>query len=173
MAVAQAIGSTQFLTFKLDNEVYGVNVENVRNILEHTPVTKIPKMPDYMLGVINARGGVLPVLDMRLKFGLLKGEQTVDTCIIVVEVCFDNEIVHIGALVDSVEEVIELEPENIEPAPKIGDRLEADFIKGVGKRNEQFIMLLGIEEVFLEEEITLAESSGNSAALESKNEPVE
>jgi purine-binding chemotaxis protein CheW len=109
-----------------------------------------------MRGVINLRGSVVPVMDMRLKFGMQGTEQTVNTCIIVVEVLHENEIVVIGALADSVQEVFELEPAQIEPPPRIGTRFNTDFILGMGKNDGQFIMILNIDKTFSSAELDLA-----------------
>ena len=125
----------------------------------------MPKTPDYMRGVINLRGSVVPVLDMRLKFGLTQTEKTVNTCIIVAEVSFEDERTIIGALVDSVEEVFELEPEQIEPAPKIGTQLKTEFIKGMGKRDDHFIIILNIDKVFSSDELAAVLDTGTSDTM--------
>ena len=117
MSVTSISDIRQYLTFNLGEESFALDVSHVREILEFTTVTKVPKNPSYMRGVINLRGSVVPVLDMRLKFGMSITEKTVDTCIIVVEVSFEGENPIIGALVDSVQEVFELEPDQIEPRP--------------------------------------------------------
>ena len=122
----------QYLTFRLDEEVFGLDVGKVREILDMTTITKIPRTPEFMRGVINLRGNVVPVVDMRLKFGLPAVENTVDTCIVVTEVALEGETTVLGALVDSVQEVFELEPGQIEPAPRIGTRLRTEFILGMG-----------------------------------------
>jgi len=155
MSVTGITQTRQYLTFKLSEEIFGLDVANAREILEFTTVTKVPKTPEYMRGVINLRGSVVPVLDMRLKFGLSRTEKTINTCIIVVEVTFENETTIIGALVDSVQEVFELEPDQIEPAPKIGTQLKTEFIKGMGKRDDAFIIILNIDKVFSTEDIDL------------------
>jgi purine-binding chemotaxis protein CheW len=147
MSVAGINETAQYLTFKLAEEVFAVDVANIREILDFPAVTKVPQTPEFMLGVINLRGSVVPVLDMRLKFGMPKTEKTVNTCIIVTEIELDGEAVVVGALSDSVQEVLELEPAQIEPAPKIGTRLNTDFIKGMGKHNEQFLMILDINKI--------------------------
>jgi purine-binding chemotaxis protein CheW len=157
MSVLSIVDTRQYLTFQLNEEVFAVDVSHVREILEFSTVTKVPKTPEYMRGVINLRGSVVPVLDMRLKFGMTQTEKTVDTCIIVVEVSFDGETTIIGALVDSVQEVFEMEPEQIEPAPKIGIQLKTEFIKGMGKRDDSFIIILDIDKVFTSEELTIAQ----------------
>jgi purine-binding chemotaxis protein CheW len=140
--------SIQYLTFKLSDEVFALDVAKVREILEITNITKVPQTPDFMRGVINLRGSVVPVIDMRLKFGMSSTDQTVNTCIIVVEVQMDDEVIILGALADSVQEVVEMEPEQIEAAPHIGTRLNTDFIKGMGKHDGRFIIILDIDKVF-------------------------
>ncbi|MCX5814808.1 MAG: chemotaxis protein CheW [Proteobacteria bacterium] len=161
MSVPSIIDTRQYLTFQLGEEVFGVDVTHVREILEFTTVTKVPRTPEFMRGVINLRGSVVPVLDMRLKFGMTRTDKTVDTCIIVVEVSFEEETTIIGALVDSVQEVFELEPDQIEPAPKIGIQLKTEFIRGMGKRDDHFIIILDINKVFSSEELTFIEGMGN------------
>ncbi len=145
----------QFLNFKLLDEVFGVDVFQVREILEFTKITKVPNTPDYLCGVINLRGAVVPVIDMRLKFGMPKPEITVNTCIIVLEVSIEDEKSIMGALVDGVQEVIEIDTLNIEPPPKIGTHLNTEFILGMGKHNDNFIMLLNIDKIFSSGEISL------------------
>jgi purine-binding chemotaxis protein CheW len=148
----------QYLTFKLSEEVYALDVAKVREVLDFTTVTKIPRTPEFMRGVINLRGNVVPVVDLRLGFGLSKTEKTVNTCIIVVEVDLEGEPTIIGALADSVEEVIDLEPDQIEPAPGI----KTDFIHGMGKRDSRFIMILDIDKVFSAEDLDLLRADGGS-----------
>lgn len=151
--------SRQYLTFKLREEVFGVDVAQVREILDSIKITKVPQTPDFMCGVINLRGSVVPVVDMNLKFGMAKTEKTVNTCIVVVEVNIEQENTILGALVDSVQEVIELEPQEIEPAPRIGTRLNTEFINGMGKRDDNFIIILDIDKVFSAEELEIVQSS--------------
>ncbi|MEN6620462.1 MAG: chemotaxis protein CheW, partial [Smithella sp.] len=123
MAVSKITEIRQYLTFKLDGEVFALDVGKVREILDYTNITKVPQTPDFMKGVINLRGSVVPVVDMRLKFSIPPQEKTVDTCIVVVEINIDGEATILGALVDSVQEVFELEPSQIEAAPRIGTKL--------------------------------------------------
>jgi purine-binding chemotaxis protein CheW len=148
MTVAAIAETRQYLTFKLSDEIFAVDVAKVREILEYTSITKVPQTPEYMCGVINLRGSVVPVIDMRLKFNMQKTETTVNTCIVVVEVVLDDDLVVIGALADSVQEVLELEAEHIEPAPHIGTKFNTDFISGMGKHDGQFIMILNIDKTF-------------------------
>lgn len=164
MSVAAITETRQYLTFQLAEEVFAVEVAKVREILEFTSITKVPQTPDFMRGVINLRGSVVPVMDMRLKFGLPETEKTVNTCIIVVEVDHEGETIIIGALADSVQEVFELEPDQVEPAPRIGTKLNTDFILGMGKHDGQFIMILDIDRTFTGDEIVTAGAVSGEAA---------
>jgi len=155
MAESELIDDGQLFTFVLSDEIYGIEISKVREVMDYKKITKVPKTPEFMKGVINLRGGVVPVIDLRLKFGMEETEKTVDTCIIIVDITVDNEQTFIGALADSVKEVITLEPENIEAAPKIGTRLETEFIKGMGKLNNDFIIILDIEKIFTTEELIM------------------
>lgn len=166
MSVAEIIETTQYLTFKLEDEVFALDIAKVREVLEYTTVTKVPRTPDFMCGVINLRGGVVPVVNMRLKFGMPDAEKTVNTCIIIVEVQLDGETTVLGALADSVQEVMDLEPDQIEPAPKIGTRLRTDFIKGMGKHDNKFIMILDIDKVFSADELAMVQNAGGSQKSE-------
>jgi purine-binding chemotaxis protein CheW len=160
MSVTTITETRQYLTFNLGEESFALDVAHVREILEFTGVTKVPRTPEFMRGVINLRGSVVPVMDMRLKFNLSETEKTVNTCVIVAEVSFEGETIIIGALVDSVQEVFELEPDQIEPAPRIGTQLKTEFIKGMGKRDDRFIIMLDIDKVFSSEELSIAQGTG-------------
>ena len=166
MSVNGITETRQYLTFKLGNEVFATDVAKVREVLDLTTITAIPRTPPFMRGVINLRGSVVPVVDLRLCFDMSKTESTRNTCIVVVEVLLDNEATVIGALADSVEEVIDLEPDQIQPAPRIGTQIRTDFIKGMGKRDTQFLMILDIDKVFSAEELA-------SVRTQDTNRPVE
>lgn len=163
-AAEDSAGAVQYLTFKLDDEIFAVDIAKVHEVLDFTTVTKIPHTPDFMRGVTNLRGSVIPVVDLRLKFGMLKTEKTVNTCIIITEVTVDKETTVLGMLADSVQEVIDLESSQIEPAPRIGIGLKTDFIKGMGKQNDHFIILLDIDRVFSSEELSAAQTAQAQAA---------
>ena len=153
----QAVGSTsQYLTFKLDHELFAVDIGKVREVLEFTTMTKVPRTPDFMRGVINLRGNVVPVVDMRLKLGLTMTVKTVDTCVVISEVAVDGERTVLGALVDSVQEVIDLDSGNVAPPPHLGSRIDASVIRGMGKREDQFIMILDLDRVFTADELRSA-----------------
>jgi len=154
MSVSEITETRQYLTFKLGEEIFATEVAKVREVLDLTNISKIPRTPDFMSGVINLRGKVVPVVDLRLCFEMSKTEKTVNTCIVVMEMLVEGESTVIGALADSVEEVIDLEPEQIQPAPRIGTQIRTDFIKGMGKHDEQFIVILDIDRVFSTEELS-------------------
>jgi purine-binding chemotaxis protein CheW len=160
MSVTGITESTQYLTFKLADEVFALDISKVREVLDFTAITRVPRTPEFMRGVINLRGNVVPVVDMRVKFGMTKTEKTVNTCIIIVEISLDEDTTVLGALADSVQEVIDLEPSQIEPAPKIGTRLRTEFIRGMGKRDDHFIIILDIDKVFSVDELSLVQDAG-------------
>ena len=142
-----------YLTFKLGEEEFAAHVGKVLNILEMTRITEVPKSPDYMKGVINLRGSVLPVIDTRIKFGMTPTEYTPNTCIVVMDIDMDGDSIHVGALVDSVQAVLEIDDAQILPPPSIGHKYRSEFIEGVANINETFIMILNMDEVFSSEEV--------------------
>ena len=154
----------QYLTFALGEEVFALETGSVREVIELVSVTRIPKTPPFMRGVINLRGHAVPVVDMRLKLGMSKGEDTVDTCIIIVEVEYEGEEIIMGGLVDSVREVFEIAPESIETAPRMGTSISTDYIKGIGKQDDVFIIILDIGRIFSAAELALAREAQKEAA---------
>ncbi len=146
-----------YLTFKLENELFAINVSKVLEILEVKPITKIPKSPPFMKGVINLRGNILPVIDTRNKFCMPQEDFTIDTCIIVLNINAGNESLLVGAIVDSVQKVIDIPEDSIQPSSSIGAIYREDFINGIGKIDEDFIMILNIDKVFSAEEIAVME----------------
>ncbi len=147
--------TNSYLTFKIGEELFGANVSKILSILELTKITRIPRTPDFIRGVINLRGAVLPIIDIRLKFGLTQTEFTSNTCILVLEIDMDSVTVKIGALVDSVQEVLELEESDILPPPNIGTKYKSDFIEGMFKLENSFVVLLNMNLIFSEDEITV------------------
>lgn len=138
--------------------------------MELTSITKIPKTPVFMRGVINLRGHAVPVVDMRQKLGMSKGQDTVDTCIIIVEIDFDGEQTIMGALVDSVREVFEMSPDSIEAAPRMGAAVKSDYIRGMGRQDEQFIIILDISKVFSAEELAQVKMAGSPGSIQDVEE---
>jgi purine-binding chemotaxis protein CheW len=143
----------QYLTFALGEEVFALETGSVREVIELVSVTRIPKTPPFMRGVINLRGHAVPVVDLRIKFDMPKVADTVNTCIIIVDVELEGENCYMGAIVDSVREVFEMTSDQINPPPRMGTSIRADFIRGMGKQNEEFIMILDIGKVFSPEEL--------------------
>lgn len=157
------VSLNQYLTFKVDNEKFALNVANVREVLEFTNVTKVPRMPPFMKGVINLRGSVVPVIDLRLKFGLDAAEQTIDTSIVVAELKLEGSMIIMGLLTDSVEEVLDLMPESIEPPPKIGTAIDTQFIHGMGKVDDDFVIILNIDCILNETELDMVSAHQEEA----------
>lgn len=154
----------QYMTFKLGDELFAIDVAQVREVLEVSQITKVPTAPPYMRGLVNVRGQATPVVDLRLRFGLAKAPDTVHTRIIVMELNLDGEAAVLGGIADSVHEVIELEPANIDPPPSIAMRWRTDFIQGMGKRGDDFIIILDVNAVFSSEEAALMNDAGATAA---------
>lgn len=155
--------TTQYLTFTINNETYALKVINVKEVLEFTTVSKVPRMPDFMRGIINLRGSVVPVVDLKMKFGLGETEKGIDTSIIVTEVRLDDELVTMGLLTDSVKEVIEMNDEEIEPTPYIGTKIDTAFIKGMGRKDDNFLIVLDIEKVLTVSEINMVSTQEKKA----------
>ena len=166
MSGADPMETTQYLTFRLDEELFALDISKVREVLDLTAITRVPRTPEYMLGVLNLRGSVVPVVDLRLKFGMARREKTVNSCIIITEVMVDDETLILGALVDSVQEVIDLEPGDLEPPPKIGTRLDTDFIKGMGRHDDKFIIILYINKIFPTSELAMVQHTGKETSME-------
>ena len=143
----------QYLTFTLDGETFATEISQVREVLEYSHVTRVPRTPEFMRGVINLRGNVVPVVDLRLQFGMPAVEPTIDTCIVIVEVAIDDQPTVLGALADSVQEVIELRDDQQEPAPRLGTRIDTDFIQAMGRHDDRFVIILDMDRVFSVDEI--------------------
>jgi len=151
--------AVQYLTFKLDGESFATEISKVKEVLEHTQVTPIPRSAEFMQGVINLRGSVVPVFDLRLQFGLPGIEPTIDSCIIIIEVNIDGRSTVLGALADSVQEVIDLKNDQLEPAPSFGTHIDNDFVQHMGKIGDRFVMVLNMNKVFSQEQIDKVEKT--------------
>lgn len=165
MTAESGLETNQYLTFKLDGETFALAIAKVREVLDFSSVTRVPGTPPYMRGVINLRGGVVPVMDLRLKFGMAKTEKTVNTCIIIVEIELEGELTVLGVLADSVQEVLDLSADQIEPAPRMGTKLRTEFIRGMGKHGEALLIILDIDKVFSALELQGVNVSDLSAAF--------
>ncbi len=137
-----------YLSFCLGGEHFASPVTKVLNILEMCPITPVPLAPKYMVGVINLRGSVLPLIDTRVKFGMSATQVSVNTCILVLDIAGEGESTYVGALVDSVQEVLELSEEDILPPPSIGSKFRAEFITGLARKQDKFVMIMDMDKVF-------------------------
>ncbi|GFM32870.1 chemotaxis protein CheW [Desulfovibrio subterraneus] len=156
--------NNQYLTFSLAEEIFALDISSVREVLELASITRIPRTPSYMRGVINLRGHAVPVLELRRKFGMPAVEDTVNTCIIIVEVELDGDTTIIGTLVDSVREVFEMGQDTIEAAPRMGTAIKSEFIKGMGRQGEHFVIILDVNRIFSAEELAEVASSAPVSA---------
>jgi purine-binding chemotaxis protein CheW len=156
--------TSQYLTFRLDEEMFALDIGKVREVLEFSGITRVPRTPEFMRGVINLRGNVVPVVDLKLKLGLSRTEKTIDTCVVITEVDVDGEKTVLGALADSVQEVVELDPSQIDPPPRMGTRIDTSTIRGMGKREDQFLIILDIDHVLTASELRAV--AGNEARAE-------
>lgn len=142
-----------YLTFSLGKEHFAINVEQVEKILEFQPVTEVPKSPEYMLGVFNMRGEVIPMIDTRIKFGMEKTEITSSTCILVITIENEGEKIKLGSIVDSVNEVVKHYKNEIMSLPTVGKQNKAEFLHGVIKHGDKFILLVNADKIFSVDEI--------------------
>ena len=158
MEATGAVAKTdQYLTFTLDQEVFAVEISRVREVIDYINVTRVPRMPVFLRGVINLRGNVVPVIDLRQILGMRAIEKTVDTCIVIAEILMEGEALHVGMLADSVQEVIDVDVGQIDPPPKLGAMLDTSFIRGMGKRDEGFFIILNIDRVLSGSELASIE----------------
>lgn len=149
----ERLRSFPLLSFMIDGELFAVSVAQVREILDRTNTTRIPRMPDFMRGALNVRGAVVPVIDLRIKFGLSPTVVTPDTCVVIMEVEVDGESTLLGAMVDAVRDVFEVEAEDIEAAPKMGTKLDTEFIECMARHDEEFVIVLNVNRVLSVDEV--------------------
>ncbi|MBG0777494.1 MAG: chemotaxis protein CheW [Desulfovibrionaceae bacterium] len=159
-AAAAAAETNQYLTFTLDDECFALNIATVREVLELTRITRVPRTPPFMRGVINLRGHAVPVVDLRLKFGMAQIEDTINTCIIISEVDCGEENAVVGMRVDSVREVLEMDASSVEAAPRIGAAINTDFIRGMARQGDDFVIILDIDRIFSAEELASMSCAG-------------
>jgi purine-binding chemotaxis protein CheW len=134
--------SVQYLTFTLGDEVFAMDIRTVREIIQHAAMTVVPLMPNFVRGVINLRGAVVPVIDLQSRFGRATTVVGKKTCIVIFDASSEGEKVELGLMVDSVSEVIDILPDQIEPPPHFGTSIQRDFIRGMGKVDGEFIVIL-------------------------------
>jgi purine-binding chemotaxis protein CheW len=148
--------SGQYLTFLLGNELFAFDVLRTNEVLEVSQITRIPGASDAMIGVINLRGSVVPVIDLRKRLNMPEKEHTIDTVIIIIDTDYGDEKVILGVLVDAARQVIMLDKSQLEPPPKVGMNLNIEYITAIGKKDDSFIILLNSEKIFSEKELVVA-----------------
>ncbi len=156
----------QYLTFLIGGEMFAISILGIKEIIEYGNLTTVPMMPDFIRGVINLRGAVVPVVDMSARFGRTASEVTRRSCIVIIEVLADDEKQDVGVVVDSVSEVLEIPAAEIEPAPSFGARIRADFISGMGKINGQFVIILNADRVLSVDEMAMLSGASVTEAAE-------
>lgn len=158
IAHEQPATSSQYLCFRLAGEECAVGILRIREIIEYETVTKVPAMPPWVRGVMNLRGGVVPVIDLTVKFGLPESPVTRRTCIVIVEVALDGEPAVMGIVVDAVSRVLELSPADVVPPPPFGTSVRVDYLLGLGTLGDRFVLLLDIDRVLSAAELLKAAS---------------
>jgi purine-binding chemotaxis protein CheW len=148
---------TQYLTFRLQGEMYAFGIMNVKEILEYGHLTQVPMMPDFIQGVINLRGEVVPVINLARRFNLPASDITKRTCVVIIEVRTDQHRQDLGVMVDSVSEVLDIPADDIRPAPGFGARIRTDFIRGMGRMGEDFVIILAEDKVLSVDELALVD----------------
>jgi purine-binding chemotaxis protein CheW len=160
---AQAVQVRQYLTFTLGSEVFAIGILAIKEIIEYSTLTTVPMMPPYVRGVINLRGAVVPVLDLSVRFGKAPSPVTKKTCIVIIEIATADARQDVGVVVDAVDSVLDIPPDQIEPPPAFGARIGTDFIEGMGKVNGRFVILLAVNSVLAPEEAALLLTDANAA----------
>ena len=157
----------QYLTFLLGGEMFAIGILNIKEIIEYGSLTTVPMMPEFIRGVINLRGAVVPVIDLSARFGRNQSSITRRSCIVIIEVQTEGEKHDVGVVVDSVSEVLEIPATEIEPPPTFGAKIRADFIEGMGKVSGKFVIILNVDRVLSVEEmamINVVEGQDNAPA---------
>ena len=153
MDTSTEVADQQFLSFQIAGEEYAARILRVREIIEYGVVTRVPTTPPWVRGVLNLRGGVVPVIDLAVKFGLPPGEITARTCIVIVEVGLGGETALMGVVADAVSQVMEVQPQDVEPPPSFGTRVRIEYLKGMAKADKKFVLLLDIDRVLSSDEL--------------------
>lgn len=148
----------QFLTFMMNTEIYGINILNIREIIDYGNITQVPMMPDFIAGVINLRGSVVPVVDLAIRFSEQPSTRTKRSSIVILEVEYEEQKLEIGITVDAVDEVLDIPSNEIEPAPSFGTKIRTDFISGMAKVNDQLLVLLDIENILSVAELSVVKA---------------
>lgn len=164
MRGAMVQNSGQYLTFELDKDAYAIEILRVREVLDYEEPTRVPRSPEFFVGIVNLRGEMLPVLDMRVILGVPAEPISLDSCVIVTEIEVEDEPMTVGLLADSVQQVIAISDAEIKPPPKIGANVDIAFLSGIGKVDERFVMILNMDKILSIEEINIVEELSSLAA---------
>jgi len=164
MAALAEVDSTQYLTFALAADEYAISVLRVKEIIKHDTVTQVPATPAWVRGVVNLRGGAVPVIDLGVKFGMPERPVTPRTCIVVVEASLDGREALMGLLADSVSQVLDIAAAEIQAPPAFGTRVRVDYLKGMGRIGTKFVLMLDVDKVLSADEIL--EAIGGDEAVE-------
>ncbi len=156
----------QYLTFMLSGETYAISILRIKEIIQYGQLTEVPRMPDFIRGVINLRGAVVPVIDLSARFGKQPTAIGRRNCIIIIEVAMGDETQSVGVMVDAVNAVLEIPASEIEPAPTFGTNIRADFIAGMGKINGKFVIILNIQHVLSMDDMEALAGVGSASAAE-------
>jgi purine-binding chemotaxis protein CheW len=153
----------QFLTFLLGSEMFAMNILGIKEIIEYGSITSVPMMPEFIRGVINLRGAVVPVVDLSARFGRASSAVTRRSCIVIIETDSEGEKQDLGVVVDAVSEVLEIPASEIEPAPSFGAKIRADFISGMGKVKDKFVIILDADKVLSVNEMAMLSGVSTSS----------
>jgi purine-binding chemotaxis protein CheW len=157
--------SNQYLTFKLSKDNFAIEILKVREVLDYKEPTAVPRSPEFLVGVINLRGNVVPVVDMRIILGMPQIAVSIESCIIIIEISIFDEAILVGALADSVQEVVDIIDSAIDPPPKIGTKLRTDFLRGIGKVGSQFVMILNMDKILSIKELEMVERLNDAGGV--------
>jgi len=155
-----------YLTFRLDDKAFATKIEQVREVFEFSRVTRVPCAPDYMRGLINLRGSVVPVVDLRLLFGMQEAQPTIDICIIIAEVQIGGHLTLLGALADSVQQVIELDRDQLEPAPRLHTCINTEYSRAMVKNEGESVIILDMNRVFSIDQLDKEQAGNQSVSLD-------
>lgn len=162
---AQDEQQRQYLTFMLGGEVFAIGILSIKEIIEYGNLTEVPRMPEFIRGVINLRGAVVPVIDLGARFGKQATSVSRRTCIVIIEVEHEGEQQVVGVMVDAVNEVLDIAAGEIEPAPSFGAKIRADFISGMGKVEGKFVIILDVDHVLSLDEMSSLAGIGAGTAV--------
>jgi len=156
MPALTEVESTQHLTFALADDEYAISVLRVKEIIRHDTVTQVPATPAWVRGVVNLRGGAVPVVDLAVKFGMTERPVTPRTCIVVVETLLNGKETVMGLMADSVSQVLDIPASEIQAPPSFGTRVRVDYLKGMGRSGTKFVLMLDVDKVLSTDELIAA-----------------